>query len=207
MKRLILALAIITLSIASIAASPEVWLGLGGSGARNTSSEAFKNIIVENGTSLYKKGVFDYLNTVGPTVEIALFPSIDSSFGIYAAGTINYIVGINSSGYRSYHFDNRQDLKVGITGIFMKEDGYNGYFVDLAYESSWYRLAATNTKNTKTEPSYIRFQEKALYADAGFLLGHEDSYFKMGFSYRKPMWNEDNNGWEMSVVVGMGKVL
>ena len=88
----------------------------------------------------------------------------------------------------------------------MKEDGYNGYFVDLAYEYSWYRFASTNTKNTKTKPSYIRFQEKALYADAGFLLRHEESYFKMGFSYRKPMWNEDNNGWEMSVIVVTGQI-
>ena len=89
----------------------------------------------------------------------------------------------------------------------MKEDGFNGYFVDLAYNYSWYRIAATNTKNTKTEPAYIRFQESALYADAGFLLRHEDSYFKMGLSYRMPIWNEDNDGKELSVLIGLGKVL
>lgn len=207
MKKILLISCIILLSVSSLYADAEVWLGLGGNGARNTVTEAIKNTIIDSGTTYYNKGVLNYLNTVGSTAEIMLLPSSGFPIGVYASGTINYIVGINSSGYRSYHFDNRQDLKVGISGIFMKEDGVNGYFVNLAYEYSWYRLAATNTKNTKIEPAYIRFQEKSLYADAGFLLRHEDSYFKMGFSYRKPMLNDDNNGWEMSVVVGLGKTI
>ncbi len=207
MKRMILLLTIILLSLSSISAAPEVLLGIGGSGARNYATEDFKSAIVDNGTTLYKKGAFEYLNTVGPTAEIMLKPSAESKLGLYASTSINYFVGIDSSGYRSYHFDGRQDLKIGVSSVFMKEDALNGYFLNLAYEYSWYRLAATNTKNTKTEPSYIRFQESALYADAGFLLRHEDNYFKMGFSYRKPMWNEDNDGWEMSVLVSMGMVL
>lgn len=207
MKKILLSITVLLLSLYSISATPEVWLGLGGSGARNYATEDFKSAILDSGTTLYKKGAFEYLNTVGPSVEIALFPSEGTPVGVFASGAINYFVGIDSSGYRSYHFDGRQDLKIGVSGIFMKEDALNGYFLNLAYEYSWYRLAATNTKNTKTEPSYIRFQESALYADAGFLLRHEDNYFKMGFSYRKPMWNEDNDGWEMSVLLSMGMVL
>ena len=207
MKKILLSVTVLLLSLYSISATPEVWLGLGGSGARNYATESFKNAIIDNGTTLYKKGVFEYLNTVGTTAEIMLKPSAESKLGLYASTSINYFVGIDSSGYRSYHFDNKKDIRIGLSSVFMKEDGFNGYFVDLAYNYSWYRIAATNTKNTKTEPSYIRFQESALYADAGFLLRHEDSYFKMGLSYRMPIWNEDNEGKELSVLIGLGKVL
>lgn len=207
MKKIVSILVFIIVISSSIYAGPEVWIGLGGNGARNYATSGLKNAIVDSGTTLYKKGEFNYLNTVGPSAEIMFFPSSDFRLGLYASGSTNFIVGINSSGYRSYHLDNKQDIKVGLSYIFMKEDNHNGYYIDLAYNYSWYRLAKTNTKNTKLEPDYIRFQDSAFYADAGFLLRHEDNYFKMGLSYRMPIWNEDNDGKELSVLIGLGKVL
>lgn len=180
---------LILLSLFSLSAKPELWIGANFLADRNMISDSVK----ENFPN-FASG-FKHIKSIGPGVEVSFFPFEQFRIGAFAASHTVFPIGyLNSSdgvsGYKIRNMEYRQDLTAGLA--YNQLFGSWGFFSTVAYNWSWYKVAKTNVANNKTDPGFNRFSENGITAELGLLAVYDKSYFKFGFSYSHMLSNGGN---------------
>ena len=205
MKKLI-AVLLVLISITSLSAKPELWSGIGLTSGRNyLFSDAITGIA---GGKDYNNA--KYLNTLGPSFEIAFYPFSQVRLGVIGSASSSFIINMHredgSTFSRRTNGDLVWNLNGGLSFIQLFGDTW-GFFFDGLFTWKGYRVATTNDKNSKDKVEFVTFDEKGFIADLGIAVKNRHSYFKFGFAYSMPVFSESWNGWSLDVFAGGGFVL
>ena len=207
MKRFTFFLIIILMVLCGISAKPEMWFSVGFSTDRDSVTSNLKDVLRENqqlvDNDLYKKGDFESLGTIGPYYELLFFPVDSLKIGLYCSGTTSFIQSIDTNGYRSHNFDLKQNARIGIAyNQFISQNV--GFFADIAFDYTIYKIAGSNKPNSNDVFISSYCEEKKIYCDFGYLSRIDNSYFKLGLFYEKPIFNANNDGWSLGLCLSVG---
>lgn len=124
-------------------------------------------------------------HTVGPRIELVLFPFDKVPLGLGVTSvtglTVGYMSAGGGDGYFSRNFDFRQDLGANLS--YQQSYGNWGLFLSGGLSCSWYRIATSNEANSRGEVEYVRLFEWGVCADLGVYLENHTSFFKVGTSF------------------------
>ena len=205
MKKLIAAL-LVLLSLCSLYAKPELWSGIGLTSGRNyLSSGAISDI-----AGGYQYDNAKYLNTLGPSFEIAFYPFSEVRLGVIGSASSGFIINMHRADGSTLSRRTNGDLVWNLNGglSFIQLFGNSwGLFADGLFTWKGYRVATSNDKNSKKDVEFATFEEIGFIADLGIAVKNRHSYFKFGFAYSMPAFSESRNGWSLDVFAGGGFVL
>ena len=130
---------------------------------------------------------------LGPSLDIHIFPYDVVPVALKIESDILFPIGYNEGyGYRSFNFDFKNRLMVGIS----YNQSYSAHFgmcLEFGYEYDYNRIATTNIKNMYYEPEYYRFSNHALYGNIALLTTTRQGYFKFGIDYSHSIINSSNS--------------
>lgn len=200
---------LILLSIcASLFASPELWLDVGLSSGRDYVSDTFKNELKSKNPSIYTfSSGKEFINNLGPYMNLVFFPSDHVRIGVNAGVGTNFTIGFSdggSVGSTFRRFDFRQDVKAGIS--YYQLFGNIGIFTDLDFNMAYYHIGLDPKENTKTAIDYYSYRRYSISADLGLIQRFNNGFFKFGFLFDKPVFNNDNSGWSLEVIASGGYI-
>ena len=147
-------------------------------------------------------------HTVGPRIELVLFPFERIPLGLGVTSVTGLTVGYMSTkggdGYFSRNLDFRQDLGANLS--YQQSYGNWGLFISGGLACSWYRIATSNVPNSRDEVDYVRLFEWGVGADLGVYLENHASFFKVGASFFYNLSQMDG-GLRFGLMAGGGFLL
>ncbi len=205
MKRTICFILIIA-SLAALSAKPEIWTGIGLTSGRNYLSDGAVSAIAAAPDYRNAK----YLNTLGPSFEIGIYPFSEVRLGLIGSVSSSFIIMMHRADGTTFGRRTNGDLVWNLNGglSFVQLFGDTwGFFADGLFTWKGYLAAKTNEKNSRDKAEFASFDEMGFIADLGIAVKNNHSYFKFGFSYSMPVFSESRNGWSLDVFAGGGFVI
>ena len=199
MKKRAVPLVLFCLFISSLSAVPMEFY-LGGSFyadrdyiSRDTSDSFPTMNIVNNASGVNIKDpslyYIDNIRRLGIGMELAYFPYAPIKIGITANYQLLIPIGFQrcdketdtATGvetYKNHSFIAKHNFNIGLA--YYQLFGSSGFYVDAGGAIAVHTIPDINDKNSKKEITYSSFTEYGVYGDFGFLLMHNDAYFKIG---------------------------
>ena len=189
MRRLKATIVIFFVSLSLYSAPSELYLGgnfFGGMDFLTQSTgKRFPTMIKGSSTSYVSS-----MTRFGLGVEMTYFPysplKLGISAGYHVLMPVGYCLTDSLSGvagddvaYINYSFLGRHDISLALSYFWMIGQEFGMYF-DAGGTVSIHTIPDRNDKNSRLDVNYSSFNELGTYADAGLLLFHGNSYYKIG---------------------------
>ena len=197
-RRIALLFLLLTFSIPLFAVPMEFYLGGSFYADRDYISRDTSDLFpTMNSDSNY---YIDNIRRLGIGVDLAYFPYSPIRVGLAASYQLLMPIGYQRAGiesgtaedvknYISYSFSAKHNINLGLA--YYQMFGSSGFYVDLGGAIAIHTVPDINKKNSKEEVTYSSFTEYGVYGDLGFLLMHDNAYFKIGTRLQSFLSYED----------------
>lgn len=197
-RRIALLFLLLTFSIPLFAVSMEFYLGGSFYADRDYISRDTSDLFpTMNSDSNY---YIDNIRRLGIGMEFAYFPYSPVRLGLTASYQMLFPIGYQRATtetdevggvdtYVNYAFFAKHNINLGLA--YYQMFGSSGFYVDLGGAIAIHTIPDINKKNSKEEVTYSSFTEYGVYGDLGFLLMHDNAYFKIGTRIQSFLSYED----------------
>ena len=167
---------LLVLSLSSLHASPEFWLGGELVYDLNIPSDEIKGNFITYGNDL------ESINSGGFGLNAVFFPSSAVRIGPFLTLNMIFPVGVtldgNTEAMQSYESDFRFDTSMGLAYYQLIGPRF-GFFLEGGVEYGHYRISTTNRPNDPSPVEYRRFGEWSAIADVGVIAVRKNSFFRL----------------------------
>lgn len=208
-RKIIVVLVLSVITVFSVTAKPEIWLGADFSYDIYNPSEFAKPFY--KGTNTYGNvETLENIKNIGPSIDIIFFPFDKVRLGfIYSTSTL-FTIGYKNNGsavgYKSNNFDFRQDFNLGLAYNQMFSEML-GMYANVKVNTGLSKIATTNKDNSKEDVEFNRFADFAFGVDLGLLAKNGDSFFKLGASVIHSFDTPILEGYSIQMSIGGGFIL
>lgn len=208
-RKAILILILSVLSIFSITAKPEFWIGADFSYDIYKVSDFARPYYAGTGT-YGNVNTLDNIKSIGPSIDIIFFPSEKVRLGIIYSTSTFFSIGYKNNGsavgYKSYNFDYRQDFNLGLAYNQMFSDML-GMYANVKINTGLSQIATTNKNNSREDVEFNRYAEFGYGLDLGLLAKNGSSFFKLGASLVHSFDAPLLEGYSIQMSIGGGFIL
>ena len=142
----------------------------------------------------------DNIRRLGFGIELAYFPYSPIRIGLIANYQLLMPIGYQRAAidtgdiggvdtYVNYTFFAKHNINLGLA--YYQMFGSSGFYVDFGGAIAIHSIPDINKKNSKEKVTYSSFTEYGVYGDLGFLLMHDNAYFKIGTRLQSFLSYED----------------
>lgn len=208
-RRSIAVLILLVLTVFSVSAKPEIWIGIDFESDTYTMAENMRDHYKGNGIYGGNPANLKDIRSIGPSFDVIFFPSDKVRIGLITSTSTLFAIGYKTesgiSGYKSYNFDYRQDFSIGIAYNQMFSEML-GMYMNVKVGTELNQVATTNRKNSREEVEFNRVADFIYGMDLGLLTKNDNTFFKVGASLLHSFNTPILEGYSIQLSVGGGFV-
>lgn len=192
-------------SLSSLAASPELWVGAAFTADRNMVSEEIDSSFPAMGKSI------SVIRSLGLDLDLTFFPFEEVRIGLTAGYNVLLPIGITETGgsnigYITYDIDTRQDASAGLAYYQFFTPVLGAYLI-CSFQYSWYRTATAHIPNDSAPMEFMIEEEYGIAADLGILTRSNNMFFRLGLSGFYDLKHKTDPGLRFALVAGGGMII